>query len=92
MQSINDKFLPILGDVALAKVGQLVIENLSTRINSVYGELVLLRRFLDLDTPEEAANGGSSTPLPDGSSRARTNDDSECVSFYSAKNCRLLLT
>ncbi|KAK7208369.1 hypothetical protein BZA70DRAFT_309091 [Myxozyma melibiosi] len=77
VQSINEKFLPILGDVALAKAGQLRIEDLSTRINAVYCELALLRRFLDLDTPADdsataataasssssaAAGGSASTP------------------------------
>ncbi|KAK9321179.1 hypothetical protein V1517DRAFT_327209 [Lipomyces orientalis] len=81
VQSISEKFLPILGDIALANVGQLRVEDLSSKINAVYGELILLRRFLEQDSPDDislannsiitAAPGGPS-PVPPSASQFQT--------------------
>ncbi|KAK9352759.1 hypothetical protein V1523DRAFT_231643 [Lipomyces doorenjongii] len=66
VQSISEKFLPILGDIALANVGQLRVDDLSSKINAVYGELILLRRFLEQDSPDDIslANNSIITALP----------------------------
>ncbi|KAK9465784.1 hypothetical protein V1512DRAFT_265354 [Lipomyces arxii] len=66
VQTITDKFLPILGEVALGKVGQLRIDELSGKINNVYGDLVLLRRFLEQDSPDDISlsNNNILTPVP----------------------------
>ncbi|KAK9235198.1 hypothetical protein V1525DRAFT_282951 [Lipomyces kononenkoae] len=66
VQSIADKFLPILGDIALANVGQLRVDDLSSKINAVYGELILLRRFLEQDSPDDIslANNSIITAVP----------------------------
>ncbi|KAK9365502.1 hypothetical protein V1509DRAFT_632835 [Lipomyces kononenkoae] len=66
VQSIAEKFLPILGDIALANVGQLRVDDLSSKINAVYGELILLRRFLEQDSPDDIslANNSIITAAP----------------------------
>ncbi|KAK9462196.1 uncharacterized protein V1516DRAFT_674008 [Lipomyces oligophaga] len=66
VRSITEKFLPVLGEIALAKVGQLDPERLSLRINAVYGELVLLQKFLDGEAPDDIslANNNIITAIP----------------------------
>ncbi|KAK9479477.1 hypothetical protein V1514DRAFT_269902, partial [Lipomyces japonicus] len=54
--SIADKFLPLLGDIALANVGQLEIDQLSQKFYAVYGELNLLRKFLEQGPDESGSN------------------------------------
>ncbi|KAK9446717.1 uncharacterized protein V1518DRAFT_378192 [Limtongia smithiae] len=75
VQSISEKFLPILGDIALAKVGQLSVDQLSSKINNVYGELTLLRRFLEQDSPDDISLANNSIFMPVGVSAGEHAED-----------------